>query len=674
LVYCKHITLFIGLCFTLLLTYGQDSNTPEELILFEGSEELSASHTWQLEKWDWLRQHPVNLNNATEDELKQLPYLNDFQIQSIIQHRKRYGSFVTLYELPYVFGFDEQLTQQLAPYVTLTETVRYEEVARIRSYGTEIITRVKSQTETPNGYFYANDTARNTFYTGSKPKLLFRAISEPNKHIQLGMRAEKDAGEPFFKGINQYGFDHYSGFMEIKSLGNFTKICLGDYAINTSFGLQFNTGGFIGSGYAEQILTAKPTLRGIASADENIFLRGTAITYSLNNWTFTPFISHKKLDANLKDSLVNGVTTFTSLGLSGIHNTPALEADKHVLNETVYGIQTQVNFSRLRLGLTAVNITRQGNYMPSNPVPPYTLHKDFTSVGTDYLWMTGKVFWFGEIAASKNGISWLSGFQIKPQSNFYFTFLLRDYNESEKHPYRNPFTHGSNIYFQHGAYAGLTFYPIRQIKLRAYHDRYISKHPEYLLNRRQQRHYSLAEMQFANDGPWRWIFRINHGQKFIADSPENETVKLSIEENKNSGQYRLYYQTEKWRYYVQMAYTWVAANNREYGQLVGNHFQYQMTRLPMQWKTGHFLFDTQGYSSRIYAYEPDVLYAFSIPAFYGKGNAWYAMIKYEINNRMQAWIKISQTYKPYESSLGSGLSETPGNKRTYVSMQIRLKM
>ena len=54
-------------------------------------------------------------------------------------------------------------------------------------------------------------------------------------------------------------------------------------------------------------------------------------------------------------------------------------------------------------------------------------------------------------------------------------------------------------------------------------------------------------------------------------------------------------------------------------------------------------FETNGYNSRLYAYENDVLYSFSIPVFYDKGYRYYLNINYDINSKLSVWIKWAQT-------------------------------
>jgi hypothetical protein len=63
------------------------------------------------------------------------------------------------------------------------------------------------------------------------------------------------------------------------------------------------------------------------------------------------------------------------------------------------------------------------------------------------------------------------------------------------------------------------------------------------------------------------------------------------------------------------------------------------------------MFETDSYASRIYAFENDVLYAFSSPAYYGKGWGFYFIVNYKPKQRNQkprawlpeCWLKCGQS-------------------------------
>ena len=80
-------------------------------------------------------------------------------------------------------------------------------------------------------------------------------------------------------------------------------------------------------------------------------------------------------------------------------------------------------------------------------------------------------------------------------------------------------------------------------------------------------------------------------------------------------------------------------------------------------------FKTDGYDSRLYAYENDVLYGYSIPVYYGKGYRYYVNINYDINKRLSVWGRFAQTVYPDKNSIGSGLDMIQGHTKSEVKIQ-----
>jgi hypothetical protein len=56
-------------------------------------------------------------------------------------------------------------------------------------------------------------------------------------------------------------------------------------------------------------------------------------------------------------------------------------------------------------------------------------------------------------------------------------------------------------------------------------------------------------------------------------------------------------------------------------------------------------FDTPSYNTRIYAYEPDVMYYSTIPANFGKGMQLLFNLRMPINNKLNIYIKYSNSWK-----------------------------
>ncbi|HXG39006.1 MAG TPA: hypothetical protein VNL36_09590, partial [Bacteroidota bacterium] len=82
------------------------------------------------------------------------------------------------------------------------------------------------------------------------------------------------------------------------------------------------------------------------------------------------------------------------------------------------------------------------------------------------------------------------------------------------------------------------------------------------------------------------------------------------------------------------------------------------------------VFETDSFDSRIYEFESDFRGSFANPALFGKGVRWYLLVRYEIGNFIDVWVKYSQTVKDGVKVISSGSSLIQGSLDNRVSIQV----
>jgi len=85
------------------------------------------------------------------------------------------------------------------------------------------------------------------------------------------------------------------------------------------------------------------------------------------------------------------------------------------------------------------------------------------------------------------------------------------------------------------------------------------------------------------------------------------------------------------------------------------------------------LFRTDGFNPRIYAYENDMLYSFSIPAYFNKGSRMYLNVEYSLSRSIDLWFRYAQFFYTDLDQTGSGLTEVQGPLRSDFRVQMRIK-
>ena len=120
---------------------------------------------------------------------------------------------------------------------------------------------------------------------------------------------------------------------------------------------------------------------------------------------------------------------------------------------------------------------------------------------------------------------------------------------------------------------------------------------------------------------------------------------------------------------------WSFFNNevepKERGYLLYQDVIFKSISFPLSLTTRFALFDTDGWDSRFFAYENDLLYTFYIPPYYRKGTRFYINLRYRPTRNWTAELRYERTFINNEDSFGSGNQEILGNVQSALEAQIR---
>jgi hypothetical protein len=417
-------------------------------------------------------------------------------------------------------------------------------------------------------------------------------------------------------------------------------------------------------------------------ANENLFMRGVAATISpLKNTDLTLFYSYNKVDANRSGSDTLSAEEFyiSSLQETGFHRTPNELAGKDAVEQTVYGGNLQTRVKMFRLGATAFH-TELGNELKKDEVLYNKFDfrgKSLTNFGFDYAVILRSLTLYGEAAGSDNGgKAFLAGATATPDPRLALSVIYRNYSKDYQNLYSNAFAEGSRNANEKGIYFGMLVQLQKRLSLSAYADYFRFPWLKYRIDapsRGSEYHSQLtwnpsrrAEIYFR----YRWQQKqINpSGLDGYTDYPEAETkqnfrVHLSLKATESI--------TLKTR--VETTYWQMPGFSQRSGYLIYQDLIYNQPDKPWLLNTRFALFDTDTYDQRLYAYESDVLYAFSIPSYYYKGSRFYLMGKYSFGRRLDLWVRYALTYYNNRQVISSGLDEIDGNRKSELKIQLRLK-
>ena len=684
--YCAAVAFFF--CTANLSAQVENSIALQDIVeeIAENTDE-ELDYTTLFNNLEILAENPLDLNTATAEDFREILFLNEYQIYSIIRYRTKYHGFKTIYELAFVEGIDDLTMKYLYPFVTISDEKPKDKTnwKKVFSYGHHtVLGRYQRVLQPKTGYNISDSILQikpdKSRYLGNPDKYYLKYNYSYKKKISYGFTAEKDDGEQFFRGAQKYGFDFYSAHFMLGDMGVLKKVIVGDYIAQFGQGLTMWTGMSFGKGSGVEGIIKKPRLVDkYSSANESAFMRGEAATIKLKDFTITEFVSYKSLDAGIAqaDTLTEEEDLVTSFLETGYHRTPSEVAKRHTIKEFVTGGNVTWQGQKMKIGATGVY------YSYSNPINTNDKAYEYFNFsgksnfnfGVDYLFNLHKINIFGETSMSPNGgIATVDGVTIDFVPEFKMSALYRYYSPKYQNMYAQGFSEGNKTYNESGLYIGAEILPVKHLRLNVFFDSWKFPWLKYGVNAPSTGHEWIAEATYTPKRNIEMIFRAKYETK-----QKNTSEEANIKEIIN-------YSTSKYRYQINITPNeeWKLKSRIEvshyhrpdsasWGFLVCEDLQYKPTKLPLTFTARIALFDTQDYNSRIYAYEQDVLYAFTVPMFYGRGTRLALVIKYDVTDNIDLWFRIANTYYADKTTLGSGLDEIPGPNRTEVKLLFRLK-
>ncbi|MFM7730339.1 MAG: ComEA family DNA-binding protein [Flavobacteriales bacterium] len=627
-------------------------------------------------------EHPMNVNTATTEDLESLYLLTDVQIAAIRQHIQRFGDLRNLYELQAIQGLDLPTIRALILFVTVNPVMRWSDVSlsALAQEGThDLFLRYRRTLENQQGFLPDPETGQ-TPYIGSPDYLYTRYRYQFRKSLRAGFTFEKDAGETM-----RHGPDFASAHIMYTGQSWLKKWVIGDYQVLFGQGLTLWNGLAFGkSSFVSNVKRNGVGLRAYSSVQEFNYLRGSGITVGRGNWEATAFGSMKKIDASTdlntdSTTITDDGLVITSMPLGGTHRTESEIAAKDQVTETCWGGNVKWSKGAWSLGLTGVQTKLNIPVQPDGSL--YNLFKlssqTTSNLGMDYQGVIRNANFFGEFARSQNGgFAAINGLVVALHPQLTFSVVNRLYSKNYQSRKTNAFGDnnltGAN---EHGTYIGMQASLNGKFTLSAYAD--IIRYP-WLRYRVDAPSFStdyLAQLNFKPDKKNEFYLRVRHRNNAlntsIADTPLSYPVSTEQLNVRLNGTYNVHPNIQmksraEWSHFMK-------ENTSSRGFMIYQDIIYKKLGSKVSWSFRYALFDTQGWESRIYAFENDVLYAFSILPYYGRGSRVYAMAKWDITRGLDCWIRYGYFLYDDRNIISSGNSQITGNQKSDVHLQLRLQ-
>lgn len=606
----------------------------------DGGEAFQA----QMEELAAMRDNPLEINRCTRDDLLALPFLDEEEADAVIEYRTLHAPIRSLSELLLV----ERLSAPHARWLQLFVEVEAAETEGIYHrqafHRHDVMTRIDLPLYERQGWSWAQGIANRLRYTG-----------QWNNHWDVGLRAEKDVGEPIFNRQNPF-YDAWGGHVMMKDWKWLRTLILGDYQVSFGEGLVMNTSFHLGKQVSGLWRTAS-SLRPHRSTDECRFLRGAAASVALSReWTVTALYSYRSLDATVQaDNTVQSITA------TGLHRTASELSHKGTLGNHTIALHAQWHKPRGHLGATATFLRydhqfRQGTALYRQIYPEGYL---FGIGGLDYAFHANHFHAHGETAYSRSarGGGWatLNKMVWRFNANAHLGLVQRFYAKNFISPHAQAF--GENIRVQNES--GLCFIfdadRLGPFSLYALFDWFYHPWPRFTMSRASQGCEAVAALTWQPRRGSTWLLRYNFKNKEQSDV-RHYSHRLRLTHTRQLGSCWTLGATVIGHHYVEPQ-TGTSSN----GLTLFPKIDYNSN--DGRWRCSLLLawFNTQDYDSRLYIYEPGLYQSFNWSMIYGRGERAAATVRWQspasFGRRRLRWhwqAKVGLTHYDDRDAISSG--------------------
>ena len=619
-----------------------------------------------------LHESPINLNATTEEELSQLPFLSPQQIDELLAYADKHP-FASLYELRLIHSLADYEIRNLLPFVRIGSAEKEKMYAReVFHYAQhELLTRV--------------DARNIEAFEGTDPMYgQLRYRFNYKRRVVFGLQLRRPAG-------SKASELQYNAYMQLKDIGPMHTIVAGSFQASFGQGLVlapvFRTGK---SSYVQSVGMANNGLRYYSSADGE-GLQGAGGTY---RHVFNP---HTRLD-------VSALYSIKKANDSTLHH--------------LVGANMTLRHRKVEVQLTAIENIWSDSIRPYRN-SAYNQHyfrgTRQAVIGASVRYNHGWFDLFGEVATAQNydhstlhptpstlsprwGFGTIIGSRFYPTDGVALTALYRYYSPYFDNALGYAFSESSRIGDENGGYIGFDVTRWKGIRWSGYADIFSFSGPKYGIPQFPTRGYdAMTEIRIhLPHNTSNITFRLRARDKgdlaiystrlqydwqqgawslrSTAEGNLTSSSSLNIQHNTSNIQHHSlpFREGSGLGPYGYTVYQDISYDFSQSGLSIKGKAIPLSLRLRVQW------FDARKWDNRIYTYEHDVLYAFSIPAVYGLGGRAYLCLRWQAMENLALYLRVSETlyqrawYQEHHPDWNGAAGSIP--TRTDVHLLLRWKL
>lgn len=656
------------------------SNIIEDFL--ESTDAENFDYNTIFENLNHYYENPLNINEATENDLKELYLLNEIQVNDFMNHRMQFGNFLSLYEIQAIPSWDMGTIKNVSPFLrceVAASDFNLDFRDALKNGTSTLFLKGKRILEQRKGF--TTDANGNRPYLGDPNHLYVRYRYEFGQLFKAGITMEKDPGEQLFGGASKYGFDFYSFFLYARNINKtFSIVSVGDYAVSMGQGLILHND--FGAGKSSFVMNVKKAgrmIRPYSSVNEVNFFRGAGTVINLGrSWQAAAFFSYKPIDATVdRDTIENSdFDAFGSIRFDGFHRTESEVANKNSIHQTNAGLKLEYKLRNFKIaanglytGFDAPLIRDEALYRK------YLFNgKKLVNASVDYSWRLRNLTFFGETAMSDNGgMAQIHGVLMGLDRRVDVSAVYRNYNPDYQVLNANAFAESSQPVNEKGFYLGMELRPFKSITVSTYVDLWSNPWVAYRRDAPADGKEFLIKLAYTQKRKMDFYIQYRFERKQLNNSTENIIdfpEYLTLQRLRLHVSYKI---NKEWEIRDRAEFSFFEKSTSSHGFLMYQDVVYKPIAKPISFTARYAVFDVNSFDARIYAYENDILYEFYIPFFQNRGSRFYINTRYRIGRNYTWELRIGRTYLQNVDVIGSGNEGIDGNVRTEIKTQLKIR-
>ena len=645
-------------------------------LMADETDDETGPDTEMFEELYQLHTNPLNLNTIEEEELYVFPFLTENDIKNIMFYINRQKPLMSTGELMFIPSLERQkrLMLQLFCYAGSMKSQDLSLKKLLKYSQNEISSRTDIPFYKKSGY--ADHKTGTTFYQGNNLYHSLRYTFSCQNHLYAGLQMEKDAGEKYI--------DYLSGYAMIKNMGNIRSAIIGDYRLSFGHGLVINTGSSFGK--IMKLSSMDVIDKGISqhsSTSETGYLRGLATMVRFHKIKTSAFFSYQDVDGTFN----NDSSGISSLKTDGLHRTPLESSKKGNMTKTDFGGNIHIDLNNIQLSATAafthlntplcpVYNTRNTYYRLYNPQG-----YNFAAYSIAYSYRAKSILFSGETALDQSAsLATINQLCWQPNSYHSITIIQRYYGAKYNAINARAFGENSTVHNERGIYLGWKSSPTRKLSLLAYVDAMYFPWLKYQLFGSSYGYEALGQITYAPSVHHSLDirYRIKSKQRdYNSSEVENTDYTVYGLRYKSNHNLRLQYlltPNESWVFKTTATasvVTFVETKSKGFALCEAVRFL-GIKNLRVDISATYF--NTDSFDSRLYSYEPSLLYSFAMTPFYDKGIRTILLASWKIiKPKLTLYAKIGSTVYLNKETIGTGLELINSRHKEDLQIQFRWK-